>query len=79
MRRHLVSASEIDESVQTTLMNVTRYGNSFGKSDRARAKWTRDLDFKPKDARREPVEYLWIYNRWIQSSTSMIRRVRRSR
>jgi len=28
--------------------------------ERMRAKWTKDLDFKPKDARKEPVEYLWF-------------------
>jgi len=41
-------------------MNLTRYGNSFGKSARARAKWTEGLGFKIKDARKEPVEYLWF-------------------
>jgi Fe-S oxidoreductase len=60
MRRQQVSQGAIDEGVQETLMNATRYGNSFGKSERARAKWIRGLDFKPKDARREPVEYLWF-------------------
>jgi Fe-S oxidoreductase len=60
MRRHLVSQGEVDERVQDVLVNLTRYGNSFGKSPRARAKWTQGLEFKIKDARKEPVEYLWI-------------------
>jgi Fe-S oxidoreductase len=38
---------------------MSRYGNSYGQSDRGRAKWTQGLDFKIKDARKEPVEYLW--------------------
>jgi Fe-S oxidoreductase len=42
------------------LANVTRYGNSFGKSDRTRPRWTQSLDFKIKDARKEPVEFLWF-------------------
>ena len=41
------------------LANLNRYGNSFGKSDRMRAKWTQPLASKIKDARKEPVEYLW--------------------
>jgi Fe-S oxidoreductase len=60
MRRYLVSQGEMDAPVQDTLMNLTRYGNSFGKSARARAKWTEGLGFKVKDARKEPVEYLWF-------------------
>ncbi len=60
MRRHLVAEGEIEAGVQDTLMNVMRYGNSFGTSPRARARWTSDLPFEVKDARREPVEYLWF-------------------
>ena len=59
MRRHLVGQGSIDRTVQDMLANVTRYGNSFGKSDRMRAKWTQPLGWKIKDARKEPVEYLW--------------------
>ena len=33
-------------------------GNSFGKSAKQRARWTKGLDIK--DARKEPVEYLWF-------------------
>ncbi|MCS7220351.1 MAG: (Fe-S)-binding protein [Anaerolineae bacterium] len=60
MRRHLVSQGQVDQRLQETLVNLTRYGNSFGQSDRARARWTQGLPFKIKDARREPVEYLWF-------------------
>jgi Fe-S oxidoreductase len=35
-------------------------GNSLGKSSRMRARWTKGLDFKIPDARKEPVEYVWF-------------------
>jgi Fe-S oxidoreductase len=60
MRRHLVSQGQVEDRLQETLTRLTRYGNSFGASPRARAKWTQGLDFKIKDARKEPVEYLWF-------------------
>ena len=59
-RRHLVSEGQVEKNVQDMLANLTRYGNSFGKSDRMRAKWTQPPGVKPKDARKEPVEYLWF-------------------
>jgi Fe-S oxidoreductase/nitrate reductase gamma subunit len=60
MRRHLIGDGQVGAGVQDMLMGMTRYGNSFGQSPRNRAKWTRDLDFEVKDARKEPVEYLWF-------------------
>ena len=60
MRRHLVSEGEVDARIQDVLMNLTRYGNSFGQSPRARPKWTQGLAFKIKDAFKEPVECLWF-------------------
>lgn len=60
MRCHLVDEALIDGQLQTALDNLGRYGNSFGQSDRKRAIWTKGLDPKIKDARREPVEYLWF-------------------
>ncbi len=59
MRRQLIGQGEVGAGVQDMLMGMTRYGNSFGQSPRNRPKWTRDLEFEVKDARREPVEYLW--------------------
>ncbi len=60
MRRHLVIEGRMDESLQDALANLGRYGNSFGQSERARARWTRPLNPKIKDARKEAVEYLWF-------------------
>jgi len=60
MRRYLVNQGEVEQTVQDVLQKLTRYGNSFGQSDRVRAKWTAGLDFQIKDARKEEVEYLWL-------------------
>ena len=60
LRRHLVTQGAVDRTVQDMLANLTRYGNSFGKSDRMRAKWVQASGLKIKDARKEPVEYLWF-------------------
>jgi len=60
MRRHLVSNGEMERQLQDVLTNLTRYGNSFGASPRTRAKWAQSLGFRVKDARKEPVEYLWF-------------------
>jgi Fe-S oxidoreductase len=60
MRRKLVTAGEVEPRLQETMTRLNRYGNSFGVSPRTRAKWAGDLPFKIKDARKEPVECLWI-------------------
>jgi Fe-S oxidoreductase len=60
MRRYLVLQGQVEPRVQETLSHLARYGNSFGASPRARAKWTQDLGFRIRDARKEPVEYLWF-------------------
>jgi len=60
MRRHLVMEGRVDAELQDALANLGRYGNSFGKSERARAKWSRTIKPKIKDARKEAVEYLWF-------------------
>jgi Fe-S oxidoreductase len=60
MRRHLVDQGELDPLLQQTLQNYAGQGNSYGKSSRMRARWTKGLDFKVPDARKEPVEYLWF-------------------
>jgi Fe-S oxidoreductase/nitrate reductase gamma subunit len=60
MRRYLVNEGQMDNLLQTALSNLGRYGNSFGQSDRLRARWAQPLQPKVKDARRDPVEYLWF-------------------
>lgn len=60
MRRYLISNGDVDPRLQQTLTNLTRYGNCFGVSPRSRARWTQELGFPIKDARAEPVHYLWF-------------------
>ena len=71
MRRHLVMEGRMDGMLQEAMANLGRYGNSFGQSERARAKWTKGLDEKIKDARREPVEYLWFTGDYAGYSTTL--------
>lgn len=59
LRRALVLRGETDKKLSEALRSLARYGNSFGQSERKRAVWTQGLDFKPKDARKEAVEWLW--------------------
>jgi Fe-S oxidoreductase len=60
MRRYLVNEGLIDGQLQDALANLGRYGNSFGKSDRMRARWTKGVQPKIKDVRKEPARYLWF-------------------
>jgi len=60
MRRALVEKGEIDPLLQQTLENFARQGNSYGKSGRMRARWSKPLDFTIPDARKQAVDYLWF-------------------
>ncbi|MFA9461222.1 heterodisulfide reductase-related iron-sulfur binding cluster [Thiohalorhabdus methylotrophus] len=60
MRRALVEEGEMDSMIQTTLQNVQKRGNSLGETKRKRPAWTKKLDFKIKDASKEPVDVLWF-------------------
>jgi Fe-S oxidoreductase/nitrate reductase gamma subunit len=72
MRRYLVLEGEVDPQLQDALANLGRYGNSFGKSDRMRAKWTKPIQPKIVDARRAEVEYLWFVGDYASYHASMI-------
>ena len=71
MRRHLVDEGKMDHLLQDALANLARYGNSFGQSERLRAKWAMNIQPKIKDARKEPVEYLWFVGDYASYSTSV--------
>ena len=60
MRRQLVEEARVSPGLQEAFANVQRTGNSMGKPGRQRARWTKDLGFKAKDARKEPVDVLWF-------------------
>jgi Fe-S oxidoreductase len=60
LRRSLVEQGTLDASLQTALQNLAGQGNSFGKSARMRTRWTKKLPVDIKDARKQPVKYLWF-------------------
>jgi Fe-S oxidoreductase len=60
LRRRLVEEGDIDEGVQDVLQAVHRSGNSFGENRRRRGRWTQELEFAVKDARKQPVDLLWF-------------------
>ncbi len=60
MRRSIVFEGNAPDDLAEVLRSLDEKGNSFGQSARRRAKWTRGLDFKIPDARKQPVEYLWF-------------------
>jgi Fe-S oxidoreductase/nitrate reductase gamma subunit len=60
LRRYLVGQGTMDKTVQDALNSLNRYGNSFSKSDRMRARWAQALPAKVKDARKEPVDLVWF-------------------
>jgi Fe-S oxidoreductase len=71
MRRHLVIEGQVDTELQSALANLARYGNSFGKSDRMRARWTKPLQHPVKNACREAVEYLWFVGDYASYHASL--------
>jgi Fe-S oxidoreductase len=72
LRRSLVSAGQVDTMLQDSLANLSRYGNSFGQSERARSKWALPFTSKIKDARREPVEYLWFLGDYAAYNPTLV-------
>jgi len=72
MRRKLVAEGEVDTRLQEAFTNLSRYGNSFGQSERKRAVWTQGLGFKPKDARKEPVQWLWYLGEYACYHPSLL-------
>ncbi|MDH3192842.1 MAG: heterodisulfide reductase-related iron-sulfur binding cluster [Acidimicrobiia bacterium] len=59
LRRSLIEDGDLEPTLQDALQNIAQKGNSFGKSARQRARWTKPLEFSISDARKEPVRYLW--------------------
>ncbi len=72
MRRYLVSEGRVDNLLQDALSNLSRYGNSFGQSERARAKWSLSAQPKIKDARKEAVEYLWFVGDYASYNPALL-------
>ena len=78
MRRRLVIEGRMDKMLQDALANLGRYGNSFGQSDRMRAKWTMGLQPAIRDARREAVEYLWFVGDYASYNATLAEVTRRT-
>lgn len=84
IRRRLVNDGvELDSGIQSALEKIAKTGNSFGQAARNRAKWAAGLDFKIKDIRKEPAEYLWFvgdyasFDARVQEITRTVARVLR--
>jgi Fe-S oxidoreductase len=60
LRRRLVEEGDLDPNLQSVLQVIHKSGNSFGENRRRRGRWTQELDFEVKDARKEPVDVLWF-------------------
>ena len=60
LRRDMVEEGKVEPMLQDALGSFQQYANSFGKAARQRARWTKGLEFKIKDARKEPVDILWF-------------------
>jgi Fe-S oxidoreductase len=82
LRRRLVNdGAELDLGLQTSLEKIGKTGNSFGQAARNRGKWASKLDFKVKDVRKEPAEFLWFvgdyasFDARVQDITRTVARV----
>ena len=71
MRRFLLTQQRADKTLTSALESLRRYGNSFSKSDRQRAKWTTGLDFKIKDIRKQPARTLWFVGDYASYSPAL--------
>jgi Fe-S oxidoreductase len=81
MRRNLVDQGRMEPLLQQTLENFAKQGNSYGKSGRMRARWTKGLDFTIPDARKEPVQYVWFvgdfasFDERVQAASQRVARI----
>jgi Fe-S oxidoreductase len=60
MRAALLEDGEAEPNIQKVLMAWDRQGNSFGQPARKRPQWAKDMSVPIKDARKEPVDWLWF-------------------
>ena len=78
MRRYLVNEGKIDDQLQDALASLGRYGNSFNQSERMRARWSQPVQPKIKDARREPVDWLWFVGDYASYHPGLAENTRRT-
>jgi Fe-S oxidoreductase len=72
VRRYLLTQQPEDQTLTTALESLRRYGNSFGKSDKQRAKWTKGAGFKVPDARKGAVKTLWFVGDYASYSQTCV-------
>ena len=81
LRRKEVYDAKIPDELADVLRSLDEKGNSFNESARRRSRWSRTLDFKLKDATKEPVKYLWYvgdfasFNQTCQDTTRKVAEV----
>ena len=81
LRRNEVFDAKMPDELADVLRSLDEQGNSFNESARRRSRWSRTLDFKLKDATKEPVKYLWYvgdfasFNQICQDTTRKVAEV----
>ena len=81
LRRNEVFDAKMPDELSDVLRSLDEQGNSFNESARRRSRWSRTLDFKLKDATKEPVKYLWYvgdfasFNQICQDTTRKVAEV----
>jgi Fe-S oxidoreductase len=60
MRSALVESGSVEERAQGALENLIDQRNAYGEKPNARPKWQSKVGIQFKDARREPVDWLWF-------------------
>jgi Fe-S oxidoreductase/nitrate reductase gamma subunit len=60
LRRSLVEQGKLEPNLQKTLTSAAHFGNTESMPARQRSQWTASLKAPVKDARQEPVDYLWL-------------------
>ena len=71
LRRYLLTQQPDDQTLTAALESLRRYGNSFAKSDKQRAKWTKGVDFKIPDVRKKPAKTLWFVGDYASYSPAL--------
>ena len=77
MRSRLIERGDVEPLLGQTLQNFAMQGNSYGKSARTRARWTRGLDFEIPDARKQAVDYVWFVGDYASFDERVQRESRR--
>ena len=81
LRRNEVFDAKMPDELADVLRSLDEQGNSFKESARRRSRWSRTLNFKLKDATKEPVKYLWYvgdfasFNQICQDTTRKVAEV----